>query len=351
MGIAAIIGSPLAGFTADRLDRKQLLIGAPFARGITFIGLAVMAAVNAPFWTFVVLLFINSFLGVFFQNASDALITDIVPPELRVHAFSTVRVGLNIGWMSGPAIGAFLARTPFSLLFFITAVFCFAASAIALRSTRGIVIRKRRNDMQHVSRSFSAAIMRDRNMLLLLALSFVLFLTVSQFVSTLSLYATAVKHLDKTPLGLLYTINGAMVILFLVPINRLFRQVNMYLRIGIGAFLYLIAYIGFGLSGMWMHFAAAMMLMTVGEMLSVSCIVTAASYCAPDGMVGRYMGTMNLVRNVGYAVGPYIGSLLLAHYTGKPLTLWIILGSFAFIAGLGFLVFSQHAPSAQTRRM
>ena len=75
-------------------------------------------------------LFFSTLLGTFFQNGSNAYVTDIVASGDRTVAFSTLRVGLNVGWMLGPAVGSFLADTPFWRLFAITAFMCWVTVSV-----------------------------------------------------------------------------------------------------------------------------------------------------------------------------------------------------------------------------
>lgn len=343
MGMGAIVGAPLAGWLADRVGHRRLLVGTPLLRGVVFAALAILAALNAPLWTFMVGLFVSSLLGAAFQNGSDAFVTRHVPAERRVAAFSIVRVGLNVGWMLGPALGAFMARTPFALLFMLTALLCVLASRMSARlateDDAGLPSARTTATV-----SFAGAVLRDRQMLLLLAFSLLLFLSVSQFLSTLSVYVTGPGGLCKGQLGLLYSLNGGMVIAMLVAINARLKSRNLYLRIAAGAFLYVIAYGVFGGARSWGGFALGMTVLTLGEMLSVSTIATAASWRAAPGMAGRYMGLMGLVRNVGYAVGPYVGALLLERWGQRPQLLWGVLSSGALIAGVAFLLLAREAP-------
>ena len=124
MGLAMIIGSPFSGYLADRFGRRIVMVIGPLLRSVSHFSLALMAATNAPFLVITIGLFFAFFLGTFFQNSANAYATDLIHVKDRTLAFSKIRVGLNIGWMIGPAIGAFLARTPFALLFLLTGSFC-----------------------------------------------------------------------------------------------------------------------------------------------------------------------------------------------------------------------------------
>jgi len=338
MGLAAIIGSPISGWLADHAGRRALLIGGPIGRSGAFFLLAWMAAIQAPFAWFVVGLFFASLLGKFFQNAANAYITDMLPPNERLSAFNKVHVGANIGWMVGPAVGAFLARMPYSLMFTITAICCLGTAAITwffcpTTSPLGV---KKRAPLQPPSQALLRALRDDRRMVALVGLTLCLLLSVSQFATTLSVYATEMVGISKTDLGFLYTINGALVILLLLPVNEALKQWNIFRRIGMGALLYTIAFIGFGLSSTWLQLAICMAVMTVGEMLSLTAILAAVSQIAPPNMIGRYMGVHGLVDGLGWAIGPYIGALLFEQVHGQGLLLWALLSVFSSVAGVGF---------------
>lgn len=350
MGLAAIIGSPISGWLADHAGRRALLIGGPIGRSGAFFFLAWMAAVHAPFAWFVIGLFFASLLGKFFQNAANAYITDILPPDERLSAFNKVHVGANIGWMIGPAVGAFLARMPYALMFTITALCCLGTAAITWFSCPTVKPLKEKGSA--IIKSPSTALVKvlrdDRRMLALIGLTLCLLLSVSQFATTLSVYATETVGISKPSLGFLYTINGALVILLLLPVNEALKQWNIFLRIGSGAFLYTVAFIGFGLSSTWLHLAICMAVMTVGEMLSLTAILTAVSQIAPPNMIGRYMGVHGLVDGLGWSLGPYIGALLFDHFQGQGLLLWALLSVFSSVAGFGFFTmirYWQRTPS------
>ena len=337
MGVAVIIGSPLSGILTDRVGRRLLLVGGPVGRSLSFFILALMVALDAPFALITAGLFFSTLLGKFFQNSANAYITDVTSSEERPIAFSRVRVGLNLGWMLGPAIGSFLAQTPFSLLFCLTAILCLGTSAIAYKFCPPLPTAKAETEIKRNDSFFSLFHIHDLKLFVLLFLMSLLYLSVSQYVSTLSIYSTKIIGINKNSLGFLYTVNGVMVILFLIPINTALKKVALPLRMGIGALVYVVAYLGFGMSVKWIHLALSIALMTVGEMISLTAIVSAVSQLAPSQMVGRYMGLHGLIDGLGWAVGPYFGALLFEQLQWNPLLLWFSLSLGALIAGAGFL--------------
>jgi MFS family permease len=338
MGLAIIIGSPFSGYLTDKFGRRILMLIGPFFRSLAFFGLALMAAFNAPFIAIALGLFCSSFLGIFFQNSANAYVTDLIHENDRIVAFSKIRVGLNIGWMIGPALGAFLARTPFSFLFLLTGILCLVTTFSVFKFCPELPAGEIEEDKTIKSKtSFLEIFRQDRFFLQFLLLCFLLSLSISQFISTLSIYSTKIVGITKTQLGLLYTINGAIVIVFLIYLNKKLQNKNIFLRIGCGSIVYIFSFIGFGLSLTWAHLIMCIIIMTFAEMISVPATTAAAGSLASPNMVGRYIGLFGLVQGVGWSIGPYFGALLFESYADQPVFLWGILSSTALIAGIGFL--------------
>jgi predicted MFS family arabinose efflux permease len=338
MGLAIIIGSPFSGYLSDRFGRRIVMYTGPFLRCLSHLSLALMAATNAPFLVVTVGLFFAFFLGTFFQNSANAYVTDLIHVKDRTVAFSKIRVGMNIGWMIGPAIGAFLARTPFALLFLMTGSFCLLTAMTVYRMCPELPLDEKKSTHERIPNlSFSEIFKQDRFFLIFLSLCFLLFLSVSQFVSTLSIYATKIVSISKSQLGLLYTLNGAIVIVSLIYLNKKLQKNNIFLRIGLGAFIYVLAFLGFGASLYWIHLILCIVLMTLAEMISIPATTAATGSLAPQDRVGRYMGLYGLVQGIGWSLGPFLGSQLFEAYAGRPVTLWAMLSFFALMASVGFL--------------
>ena len=338
MGLATIIGSPFSGYLADRFGRRIVMWAGPVLRSLSHFSLALMVATNASFAVITIGLFFAYFLGTFFQNSANAYVTDLIHSSDRTVAFSKIRVGLNIGWMIGPAIGAFLARTPFALLFLMTGSFCLVTALTVYRKCPDLLLENTEAaGSESRQLTFREIFKQDHFFLLFLSLCFLLFLSVSQFVSTLSIYSTKIVGISKSQLGLLYTLNGALVIMFLVYINKKLQKNNIFMRIGLGAIIYVLAFLGFGMSMSWSHLILCIILMTLAEMMSIPATTAATGSLAPEDRVGRYMGLYGLVQGIGWSLGPFLGSQLFEAYSGRPVLLWAMLSFSALMASAGFL--------------
>ncbi len=338
MGVARMLGPPLAGWLVDRFGRRPVLIGGPVARSLCFLALAWLAMIDASLPAIAALLFLGVFCGGFFQAASDAYVADITPANRAPEAFARIRVGLNIGWMIGPAVGAFLARTPFALLFGLTGGLCLVTAATGyFGCPESRTNAEPSTDGPQTGRRKALGLMlQDRTFRYHMIFAFALFLLTSQLASTLSVFATESVGISKNLLGFLYTANGLMVILFQIPIGRILARTNLGARLAAGALFYAVGYFGFGLAGAWVHLLAFVIVFTVGEILAEPAVVSVTSRLAPAGATGRYLGAHGLVRGLGYSIGPYVGALLFARFANEPLFLWTPLALCAVLAACGF---------------
>ncbi|UKI34663.1 MAG: MFS transporter [Lentisphaeria bacterium] len=222
MGLAIIVTPPFSGVLADRIGRRFLMQFGQTSRAGMFLLLAALAYWNAPFWIFAVGLMINAGIGTFFQVGADAYLADISTPEERTHAYSKIRIGTNIGWAVGPMLGAFLARTPFALMFVMTALLCifgarYTGWCCPTEPARNAAARAAEAE-HHISFRTVAA---DHRLTRILGCSFLLFLLTSQLYSVMSVYGTSVVGISRDALGLIYSLNGFAIITCQMPVTRL----------------------------------------------------------------------------------------------------------------------------------
>jgi len=337
MAIGTMIGPPLSGLIVDRFGRRRLLFGSSAGRGVIFLMLTLAAIGQGPFWAFALLLALSSMLGTFFQIAADAYLADLTEPAERPRAYSKIRVGTNIGWTLGPALGAFLSAAPFSLLFGLTGVLCLGCAGFVYRNCPETHHRTAAASGTTGHFSFFR-MLTHREFMIVIGLNFLLMLLVTQLFTTLSVYATQHVKISQGWLGIIYSANGLTIVvsqLFLTRVLDRFR-VDLHLRMCLGAIMYVIGYF-------FMAFIATpgqMMLLvatlTIGEVIVQPALYSLVSRLAPPEGRGRYMGMLGLIRGLGFALGPYFGALLFARWAGQPLLLWSVLSGFGLLAAIGF---------------
>ena len=337
MASASIFVPPLAGWLSDHFPRTNLMRIGQGGRAFFFFLLALMIHLEAPFWLFCIIFFLNSGTGVIFENSADAYLSSFTTREERPHAYSKIRIGINIGWALGPAAGAFLASWPYEWLFIITACICIGSE----RFIRYILPETKREPAAPVLKPLTqekVSLWKDHYILAVLAGVFLLVMLSAQLYSVLSVYATQVVGLSRRELGFVYFFNGFTIILGQIPVTALMGKLKIHQnwRLVMGAGFYFAGYFYLGFAKSFFDVVCSVIVLTLGELIVQVAIYAVITAAAPPEKVGRYLSGWVFVRGVGAALGPYVGSLLFARLTGAPILLWVILSSFGAAAGTVF---------------
>lgn len=78
-----------------------------------------------------------------------------------------------------------------------------------------------------------------------------------------------------------------------------------------------------------------MMILTVGEMVTIPIANAVVASFAPEEMRGRYSFVYSNSWGISFAVGPYLAGVVLDNY--DPNLLWYACGMIGIIAVMGFL--------------
>ncbi len=345
VGLAAIVGMFVAGKLVDTIGRRRLMIASPAIRACIFLGLSYAVHREASLTWLTILLAASGFVGAFFQIAADTYVSDLVSPEKRSDAYAVLRVGLNAGWMTGPAIGAFLAKTPFSLLFAVTAACVGSLSVLALIFCHETVDIKESSPpgISSRSRPSIALLWRNPGFLRFCILSTLLFLGSAQLVSTLSVYSIEKVNISKSLFGSLMVLNGGINFIFLVPVNASLRKMPLGRRMGLGALIYALGYCLMGLAGGYRDLFLCVALVSTAEMLVMPSSISIATRFATPGAKGRYVGLFSMTKQFGYSVGPLAGFWLYGVFAGREHLVWMVLPVFALVAGIGLITMRHDA--------
>ena len=330
----------LGGDWTDRHGRKIVLVGAQLGRGAIFLGLAAAVYFHAPILWIALLACGSSFFGRLFEPPSGAMVADIVEGGKRTEAYALLRVGGNLGWAVGPAIGGFLATLSYWSLFVLSA-------AMILASGLFLAFRVRETSPHHQEGAPAAAMetfrlgelgaaFQDRMFLRYCITTLLLFTVMGQLISTLSVYVVDWAGRSKTELGYLYSLNGLLVVLVQFPVARILVPFRMTTALIVGSLLYAVGYAMMGLGGSLPLLAAAMFVVTMGEIVSSPASMNLVAKFSSEEHRGRYMGAFGLASAFGWSVGPLVGGSLLDLARGRALLLWGLIASITVLAAFGF---------------
>lgn len=342
MAAVRSIFQAVGGEASDRIERIQLLIYSQICRAVAFFGLAVSIYRDWGFWPVAVALLVNSVFGAIVQPVSNAMVSDILPKEQRLDGYAITRSAGNLGWAAGPAIGGFLAGYSYGLLFLIS-------SAVTLLSGLVFLFFLKPPQTARSQDRFRLAdlidIRKDSNLAKHSLLIFVLYLVVAQLMAPFSVYAVEMVKISEHQLGMLYGLNGIMVVCLQIPVTRLLARYRLTTQLALGAFVYAVGYGMVGWLAGFEYFIMAIFVVTMGEIFMSPPSLALTSRLAPEGRMGRYMGVFGFFVASGWSFGPLYGGVILDYFGGNAPLAWALISSLAILSGIGYLIFNRRLPA------
>ncbi|MEM0129642.1 MAG: MFS transporter, partial [Thermoplasmata archaeon] len=289
---------------------------------------------------------VNSLFNGLSRPAQSAMIGDVTGPELAVTAFGVQRVFSNTGFAISPAVGGFLAASVgLPSLFFFGALSSVAEGAILLA-----LLRESHRSSDRRPSGTRAAIgsllepFRDRLFVLLLLTLSGLALVMNQFGTPLSLYLGSYRGIAFTDFGLIYALNGVLVVLLQLPIGRLIERRQHYLAaMSLGTLAYGASFLLFDLATGLPAFLAAMAVLTLGEDVVSPTEQTLVAGMTGAERRGRYFGAYNATTNATRVIAPVLGTALLGLGVLGGDYLWGTMAAVAAAVAAGFLALRSHA--------
>jgi len=330
--LVSALAQILGGRAADKLGRRPVMLGGVLARAAFILALAFAVRAGSGFVLLMALHFAGSFAAGFFDSSSDAWVSDWFSESERLQAFSWLRTGGNLGWALGPVLGGLLMNgAGYAALFFWTAAVyavCFLLLWAMLRESHAgqsaVAVR---------SRPEAAEAFRDSKLWILGAGTVLIGVVMSQLITPLSLYAVDFLRLSALQLGLLFSLNGAIVVLFQIPLSRLGRGVKLSVFLCGGCLLYALGYASLSVMARPDLIALAVAVVTFGEISVSPALNAVAANLAAEETRGTYLGALRFFRQIGWALGPWLGGLGLARWGGAfPCPYWLMVGACAVAA-------------------
>jgi MFS family permease len=335
----------LSGELCDRFGRKIMINAGLFLQMISFalLGYAIMS--NTGFEGFLLLMMLKEISGGLYRSIPQVMIADIVEPGQRNGAFGLLRIGNNLGFALGPIFGGLLASYSYSLMFMLTAVTSGAYMLISIK-----MLHDTRPAVDQVeSKAHHANILKDSPFLFYCIVVMLGSLVYSQLFTTYGTYSGSFVNLSASLVGILFSLNGFMVVFFQYPIARFLERFKLTTSLILGSMFYAV---GFALVGFcttfWMLFGA-MFVITMGELVVTPSSQTMVAQMAPPEVRGRYMSVNGFISYIGTAVGPAFGGQLMDTYTNKIFMMWVILGAIEIACAAGYLFLRLRLVSTMDR--
>lgn len=336
---ASVIGNLIGGSLFDKIGGyKSILLG---------IGITLLALIGLSIWhgwpEYVIFLTLIGFGSGIIFPAMYAMAGSVWKEGGR-RSFNALYVASNLGVAVGAALGGIVADYSFQLIFLANTFLYVIFLLIAVFGYRGITTdanAKQKNQMEKtIPRN-----KKNLQALFILCSGYLLcWVAYVQWSTTIASYTQEI-HITLAQYSLLWTVNGALIVLGQPLLNGVLKKIATSLKvqmlIGIGIFIisFLTAAFAHSFSGLLI----GMLILTIGEMFIWPAVPTVAFNLAPKGREGTYQGIVNSTATGGRMVGPLLGGMLVDLYNMS--TLFIILIGLFLIAVITTAIYDRRLPA------
>ena len=342
-GAGSFIGRIIGGDISDRFGRRPVMLLSFFATPaiVLVVGIAHAIPVLA------VSTFLLGFFTDMYRPAVSAAVADILPPALRVRAFSYIYWAINVGAAVAPALGGFLAHAGYLPLFVADAATTLAFGFIVLFSFRETLAASARRTRTARERRRAPVLHWDPFLLIFSALTFLFGIVYVQSFSTLPV-AMGMDGIGPSGYGVAISVNGLFIVLFGILVGRRVEHGRRFRALA-GANLLLGA--GFGIT-VFAHalpiYVISIAVWTFGEIINAAVAPSVVSDLALPATQGLYQGTYGAAWGLAFFVGPIVGGWLLGG-AGQE-ALWCACFAAGVVTAVGFLLLSRPMEGAIRRR-
>ncbi len=333
LAFSGIGGAMIGGGLTDRIGRRQLVIFGLVSSAISSLALGLA---NDLRWLYPLAAMVGLFSDVG-GPAHSAMIADILDRKQRQEGFGILRVVGNMAWLVGPTVGGFVARSSFLALFIIDAtVSCVVAALFyALMPETRPEPRP-----EHQQESFIGTfrnylvVLRDRAFVAFLVAFTLMGVVYIQMYNSLSVYLRDTHGIQPQAYGFLLTASAIVVILFQISVMKVIKHRRPFVMMALGALFYMIGFGMFGVVPSYSLFVAAVVVITIGEMIVMPTSQALAAGFAHVHMRGRYMAVFDWSIKIPATIGPVAAGVILDNH--NPNLLWYLGALLCAISALGF---------------
>ena len=336
--ISHIVGSALGGALTDRMGRRSVIIASLLLSSLSALGMGLAPTINI----FIAVIILVGTLSSIGHPAHEAVVADLLPQEKRAEGYGIIRVVFNIAVIIAPPIAGLLIANSYLTLFIVDAVISTVSAGIVLfglPETKPQPLAHAKPENMKQTFAGYGRVFKDVPFMAFIGVSIMMTLVYMNMNSTLGVYLRDQYALPEMSYGALLSLNAIMVVFLQFWVTRRVEKYKPMLVMAMGSMLYAVGFAMYGFVSTFALFAAAMVIITIGEMFVSPVQQSLVAGFAPEAMRGRYMAVSGLSWSVAFTVGPYFAGLILDSRNRS--LLWILCGFIGLLATLGFVTLNR----------
>ncbi len=322
-----LFASLIAGFLADKIGRKIIMIFSLALNGIAYFFM--MGA--ETYSQFAMLMVFIGLSNPLYQVGADAMLADMIPSEKRTDAYAINRIANNAAFGIGPAVGGFLAGRDYNLAF-IGAGSGFVIYSLMLvflaYETLGTATDVEKATQITDQPSFIQGLMtdivrmlRDKAYLAFVGLVAIGLTGPIMLWILMPIYAKTNFGIPEAIYGWIPTTNALMCVFVQYSVTSVTRRYKTLPVMAVGMFIYALGVGSVALMTSFWGFWLSMVILTFGELTIAPTASQYVADIAPADMRGRYMSIYWFGWGLARTLAPLIGGFLNDNIS--PQAIWI----------------------------
>lgn len=325
-GAGSVLAGPVGGMLADRVGRRATMIAALCIGA----GAVLALALASNLLMVCACVFCLAFFGSMYSPAVSAMVADLVASTDRQRAYALLYWAINLGFSAAMAVAGLLMTRGYLVLFVAD-----AATTLLFAFVIFLYVPETKPAEAQGARSAFAAPFADGRFLAFFLLMLGIALVYNQAQCTLPVDMQG-HGISAARYGYLIGLNGVLVAV-LQPFTG--RRVLAGAPAKVLAAAALLTGLGFGMfafASTFAFYAAAIVVLTLGEILGAPAGPSVVADLAPPALRGTYQGALQMAWGGGAFLAPMIGALLMSRWGGA--TLWLSCLALGIIVAVGHLL-------------
>ncbi len=326
-GLGSVAGSLLGGKLTDMFGFYKIMICSLLATGFLFIALQFINT----FESICIGIFIVMMVADAFRPAMFVALNAYSKPKNKIRSLTLIRLAINLGFSSGPAIGGLIITgIGYAGLFWVDGLTCIIATLVMIN----VLHPKKAKVLDEVKNEYPISAYKDGTFLIFLVAMALFGIVFLQYFSTVTIYYKDIHSLSELQIGLILGLNGLLIFIFEMPLIKWLEN-TAYTKLKLmffGVVLTGLSLLVLNLTSWSGILIAGMILMTIGEMIAFPFSNAFAVERAQKGNQGEYMALYLVSFSIAHIFGHNAG-LQMTYKFGFDIT-WYLVALVAFLCAI-----------------